>query len=194
MSEALDQEATSAAIAAAVRAGTISARDVIEASLSRIDALNGQYNAFTTVTRERALSTAASIDTTRAAGKNLGSLAGVPFAVKNLFDLEGVVTLAGSKINRDNAPAAQDAPLVARLEQAGAVCVGALNMGEYAYDFTGENLHDGPSRNPHDPTCMTGGSSGGSGAAVPPAWCRWRSAPTPMARSACRPPFVACSA
>ena len=166
MSEALDQEATSAAIAAAVRAGTISARDVIEASLARIDALNGHYNAFTKVARERALSTAASIDTARAAGKELGSLAGVPFAVKNLFDLEGVVTLAGSKINRDNAPAAQDAPLIARLETAGAVCVGALNMGEYAYDFTGENLHDGPSRNPHDPTCMTGGSSGGSGAAV----------------------------
>ena len=63
-------------------------------------------------------------------------------------------------------PAARDATLIERLEAAGAVLVGALNMGEYAYDFTGENVHDGPSRNPHDPTRMTGGSSGGSGSAV----------------------------
>ena len=166
MSEALNQDATSEAIAAAVRAGTVSARDVVEAALKRIDALDGRYNAFTAVTHERALSAAGSIDSARAAGKDPGSLAGVPFAVKNLFDLEGVVTLAGSKINRENGPATADAPLVARLEQAGAVCVGALNMGEYAYDFTGENLHEGPSRNPHDPSCMSGGSSGGSGAAV----------------------------
>src|SRR5207237_6270679 len=75
-------------------------------------------------------------------------------------------TLAGSKINRDRPPAARDAPLIERLEAAGAVLVGALNMGEYAYDFTGENIHDGPSRNPHDLSRVTGGSSGGSGAAV----------------------------
>src|SRR4030081_247715 len=73
---------------------------------------------------------------------------------------------AGSKINRDRAPARRDAALIERLEAAGAILVGALNMGEYAYDFTGENIHDGPSRNPHDPARMTGGSSGGSGAAV----------------------------
>ncbi|KMO09714.1 amidase, partial [Methylobacterium indicum] len=85
-----------------------------------------------------------------------GPLAGVPFAVKNLFDVAGLPTRAGSRINRE----------VRRLEAAGAVLVGALNMGEYAYDFTGENAHDGPSRNPHDRTRMTGGSSGGSGGAV----------------------------
>ena len=71
-----------------------------------------------------------------------------------------------AKINRDLAPASRDATLIERMEAAGAVLVGALNMGEYAYDFTGENVHDGPSRNPHDPTRMTGGSSGGSGSAV----------------------------
>ena len=75
-------------------------------------------------------------------------------------------TLAGSKINRDRPPAPRDATLIERLDAAGAVLVGALNMGEYAYDFTGENIHDGPSRNPHDLARMTGGSSGGSGAAV----------------------------
>ena len=79
-----------------------------------------------------------------------GPLAGVPFAVKNLIDVAGLPTLAGSKINRDHPPATADAPLIARLEAAGAILVGALNMGEYAYDFTGENAHDGPSRNPHD--------------------------------------------
>ena len=98
--------------------------------------------------------------------KSVGPLAGVPFAVKNLFDVEGLATRAGSKINRDLAPAPRDATLIERMEAAGAVLVGALNMGEYAYDFTGENVHDGPSRNPHDPTRMTGGSSGGSGSAV----------------------------
>ena len=101
-----------------------------------------------------------------AAANPAGPLAGVPFAVKNLIDIAGLPTLAGSKINRDHPPAAADATLVARLEAAGAILVGALNMGEYAYDFTGENSHDGPSRNPHDTTRMTGGSSGGSGGAV----------------------------
>ena len=96
----------------------------------------------------------------------VGPLAGVPFAVKNLFDVQGLPTRAGSKINRDLAPSPRDATLIERMEAAGAVLVGALNMGEYAYDFTGENVHDGPSRNPHDPTRMTGGSSGGSGSAV----------------------------
>ena len=95
-----------------------------------------------------------------------GPLAGVPFAVKNLFDVQGLPTRAGSKINRDLKPSPRDATLVERMEAAGAVLVGALNMGEYAYDFTGENVHDGPSRNPHDATRMTGGSSGGSGGAV----------------------------
>jgi aspartyl-tRNA(Asn)/glutamyl-tRNA(Gln) amidotransferase subunit A len=80
--------------------------------------------------------------------------------------VKGLATRAGSKINRDLAPSSRDATLVERMEGAGAVLVGALNMGEYAYDFTGENVHDGPSRNPHDPTRMTGGSSGGSGSAV----------------------------
>jgi len=89
-----------------------------------------------------------------------------PFAVKNLFDVAGLATRAGSKINRDRAPAKRDATLIERMEAAGAVLVGALNMGEYAYDFTGENVHDGPSRNPHDTTRMSGGSSGGSGSAV----------------------------
>jgi len=90
----------------------------------------------------------------------------VPFAAKNLFDIAGVVTLAGSVIERRRAAAAADAFCVARLRAAGAVCVGALNMDEYAYGFTTENTHYGPCRNPHDSARIAGGSSGGSGAAV----------------------------
>lgn len=90
----------------------------------------------------------------------------MPYAVKNLFDVKGVVTVAGSKIRRTEPPAEADATAVEKLDAAGAVLVGALNMGEYAYDFTGENAHDGNCRNPRDTTRMSGGSSSGSGAAV----------------------------
>ena len=157
---------SAAEIAAAVASGALTARAVTEAALARIAAHDGVLNAFTDVTAERALAQADAVDLARASGKFWGPLAGVPFAVKNLFDVAGLPTRAGSAINRERPPAAKDSVLIARLEQAGAVLVGALNMGEYAYDFTGENLHDGPSRNPHDPSRMTGGSSGGSGAAA----------------------------
>ena len=154
------------AISAAVASGRASAREATEAALARIEARNGALGAFTEVTAARALSRADAIDRARGRGEALGPLAGAPFAVKNLFDVRGLPTRAGSKINRERAPAAEDATLVARLEGAGAILVGALNMGEYAYDFTGENAHDGPSRNPHDLAHMSGGSSGGSASAV----------------------------
>jgi 1-carboxybiuret hydrolase len=154
------------AIAASVKSGAIKAREIAEEALSRIKTRNSALGAFTDVTSARALAKADAIDAARARGESLGPLAGAPFAVKNLFDIEGLATRAGSKINRDRAPAETDATVVARLEAAGALLIGALNMGEYAYDFTGENANDGPSRNPHNLEHMTGGSSGGSGAAV----------------------------
>lgn len=157
---------TAEAIAQAVAARKVSALDATEAALARIAKHDGVLNSFTDVTADRARASAKAIDAAIAAGKKVGPLAGVPFAVKNLFDVKGLPTRAGSKINRDLAPSSRDATLIERLEAQGAVLVGALNMGEYAYDFTGENVHDGPSRNPHDPTRMTGGSSGGSGSAV----------------------------
>src|SRR3954447_2333634 len=153
-------------IAQAVLARKMSALAVAETALARIAAHNPVLNCFTDVVADRARTRARAIDAAIAAGKNPGPLAGVPFAVKNLFDVKGLPTRAGSKINRDLASAPRDATLVERMEAAGAILVGALNMGEYAYDFTGENVHDGPSRNPHDTTRMTGGSSGGSGGAV----------------------------
>ena len=159
-------EASAGEIAEAVASGEVTALAVAQAALARIGRLNPVLNAFTDVTAERALARAQAIDDARKAGKPLGPLAGAPFAVKNLFDVEGLPTRAGSKINRDRPPALRDSPLIERLEAAGAVLVGAVNMGEYAYDFTGENVHDGASRNPHDLARMTGGSSGGSAGAV----------------------------
>ena len=157
---------TAHAIAAAIREGHVSAEEVAETSLARIAEKNDALGALTTVTAERALAEARTIDAKRAKGLDLPPLAGVPYCVKNLFDVAGVVTLAGSKINRDLEPAARDAVLVERMAAAGAVLVGAVNMGEYAYDFTGENAHYGAARNPLDPSRMSGGSSGGSGTAV----------------------------
>ncbi len=160
------QWAHASELAAAVADGRASAAAVVGAALARIAKLDRVLNAFTAVLEARAFAKAEAIDAARASGRRLGPLVGVPFAVKNLFDIAGLPTLAGSKINRTRAPAARDAALIERLEANGAVLVGALNMGEYAYDFTGENVHDGASRNPHDPARMTGGSSGGSGGAV----------------------------
>jgi aspartyl-tRNA(Asn)/glutamyl-tRNA(Gln) amidotransferase subunit A len=159
-------DGTAYAIAEAVRSGAASAREITQETLGRIKARNAALGAFTDVTAARALARADAIDAARARGADPGPLAGAPFAVKNLFDIEGLPTRAGSKINRDRPPAGTDATAVARLEAAGGVLIGSLNMGEYAYDFTGENIHDGPSRNPHDLGHMTGGSSGGSAAAV----------------------------
>lgn len=153
-------------IADAVTAGSVTAETVTRTTLDRIAATNGGINAVTDLLADRALATARRVDADRSSGKPLGPMAGVPFAVKNLFDIKGLTTRAGSKINRDLPPATEDGVLIQRLESAGAVLVGALNMGEYAYDFTGENAHDGPCRNPHDPSRMAGGSSSGSGAAV----------------------------
>ncbi|WP_417407673.1 AtzE family amidohydrolase [Hoeflea sp.] len=158
--------ATATEIAEAVRGGSVSAGTVTEACLGKIDAHDKAIGAFTFVAHERARARATDIDARIKRGEDPGPLAGVPFAVKNLFDVKGIATLAGSRINRDLAPASRDAVLIERLEANGAILLGALNMGEYAYDFTGENYHDGPSRNPHAREHMTGGSSGGSGAAA----------------------------
>jgi aspartyl-tRNA(Asn)/glutamyl-tRNA(Gln) amidotransferase subunit A len=158
--------ASASEVARAVANGERSALAVTDAALGRIKSLNPKLNVFTDVVANRARAKARALDQARGQGQPVGPMTGVPFAVKNLFDIKGLSTLAGSKINRSHPPAARDATLILRLEAAGAVLVGALNMGEYAYDFTGENIHDGASRNPHDLTRMTGGSSGGSGGAV----------------------------
>lgn len=153
------------AIAAAVGEG-MAAVELLEATLASIEQHNPTLNCFTEMTAARARSQARALDDRTARGRSLGALAGVPFAVKNLFDIAGMTTLAGSKINRDNPPATTDATAVSRLEGAGAVLVGALNMDEYAYGFVTENAHYGTTANPHDLSRIAGGSSGGSAAAV----------------------------
>jgi amidase/aspartyl-tRNA(Asn)/glutamyl-tRNA(Gln) amidotransferase subunit A len=158
-----------AEIAAAVREGQVSVTALTHASLERISDTEPRVNAFTDVTVQRALGAAAALDARLAVGDSTARalpLLGVPFAVKNLFDVAGLTTLAGSKVERGRPAASCDGPLVKRMTAAGAVLVGALNMDEYAYGFTTENTHEGPTHNPHDLTRIAGGSSGGSAAAV----------------------------
>ena len=158
--------AGAAAMARAVRAGSCSAAALLAETLARIESEAGHSNAFTRRLEARARARAAAIDRRLRRGGDPGPLAGVPFAVKDLFDVAGEITTAGSRINREHPPAKTDAVLVRRLEDAGAVLVGTLHMGEYAYDFTGENAHEGTCRNPRDRSRMSGGSSSGAGAAV----------------------------
>ncbi|MES2973469.1 MAG: AtzE family amidohydrolase [Pseudomonadota bacterium] len=157
---------TTTQIVRAIATGQASAAEVVEAGIARIEATDGRVNAFTGRTFARARAEAAAVDRKRARGEVLPPLAGVPYAVKNLFDIEGLVTLAGSKVNREDPPATQDGFLVNQMKAAGAILLGGLNMDEYAYGFTTENTHYGPCHNPHDLTRIAGGSSGGSGAAV----------------------------
>ncbi|HWH11299.1 MAG TPA: AtzE family amidohydrolase [Solirubrobacteraceae bacterium] len=163
MSPALDD---AVGIAQEVRAGRLSAVAVAERALDAIAAGDDAIHSFTGVVADRALADARRVDETVAAGGDPGPLAGAPFAVKNLFDVAGEVTVAGSKISADDPPASADAEAVRRLSQAGGVLIGMLNMDEYAYGFTTENAHYGACRNPFDLTRVAGGSSGGSGAAV----------------------------
>jgi AtzE family amidohydrolase len=157
---------SAAEIVRQIAKGARTAGSVLAETKALIHARNPDLNCFTAMTFERAEREAAAIDALQAQGGALPPLAGVPYAVKNLFDIEGMVTLAGAKVNASNAPAAADATIVARMHRAGAVLVGALNMEELAYGFVTENPHYGTTRNPHDHTRGAGGSSGGSAAAV----------------------------
>jgi 1-carboxybiuret hydrolase len=153
-------------VAAAVRGREVRAAAVIAAVLAAIASRNPGLNGFVTVLGDQARQDAERIDAAVAAGQDPGPLAGAPFAVKNLFDVAGIPTLAGSIIARERPPASRDAAAVRRLRAAGAILVGTCNMDEYACGFTTENTHYGPTRNPHDPSRTAGGSSGGSAAAV----------------------------
>ena len=154
------------AIAAAFARGEVSAREISAATLARIAERNPALNAFTEVTAARVLAEADALDAARRRGEPSLPLAAVPYAVKNLFDIAGVTTLAGAKLLAGNPPANADAALVARMQSAGGLLTGALNMDALAYGFTTENTHYGATHNPHDPMRTAGGSSGGSGAAV----------------------------
>jgi aspartyl-tRNA(Asn)/glutamyl-tRNA(Gln) amidotransferase subunit A len=152
--------------AAEVSAGRITAEAAVAEALEAIARLDPALNAFTLVLADQALADARRLDAALRAGAPAGPLAGAPFAVKNLYDIEGVTTVAGSALLRDAPPAGADAPLIAWLKAAGAILVGALNMDEFAYGFVTENAHYGTTHNPHDLARIAGGSSGGSAAAV----------------------------
>ena len=150
----------------ALNQGEISAREVAEQTLNAIEQHNPVINAWTEVTGQRMLREAEQVDGQRQRGETLPTLAGIPYAVKNLFDVAGHSTLAGASLFSERAAAREDAWAVSKLRQSGALLSGMLNMDAYAYGFTTENTHYGATHNPRDLTRIAGGSSGGSAAAV----------------------------
>lgn len=157
---------TAIEIAAAVRARQVSATSIVESCLAALAADGNRLVAVTRVLAERARDEARQVDATIAAGGDPGPLAGVPYGVKDLFDVAGLPTTAGSTLYADATPAHADATAIARLRAAGAVLVATLNMDEFAYGFATINAAHGTTRNPHDLDRLAGGSSGGSAAVV----------------------------
>jgi len=153
-----------------VRERELSPVEMTDAHLAQIGRLEPRLNAFITVTADEARRAAKAAEDEVAAGKHRGRLHGLPIAIKDLFDVAGVRMTAGSRILAENV-ATEDSEAAARLNAAGAVMLGKLNLHEFAFGATGINPHFGPARNPWDPEHITGGSSSGSGAAVASGEC-----------------------
>ncbi len=153
-----------------IRSGALSPRELVEAYLERIGRFDARLNAFVTVTDERALARATELEAELAGGRWRGPLHGIPIALKDNIDTAGVLTTASSAVFANRVPT-EDAEVVTRLEAAGAVIVGKLNMHEFAYGATSAFAHIGPVRNPWNVDRIPGGSSGGSGAAVAARLC-----------------------
>jgi Asp-tRNA(Asn)/Glu-tRNA(Gln) amidotransferase A subunit family amidase len=148
----------------ALRSGALSPVEHVTETLDRLAA--DQHNAVITLDADRAVTQAKELAEELARGEWRGPLHGVAVGVKDLFDVAGLPTKAGSNVLADAAPAAADAPVVARLRAAGAVVVAKLHTHEFAYGPTGDAAATGPALNPHDRTRITGGSSSGSAAAI----------------------------
>ena len=148
----------------------ISPVDITQACLNRIKDLNEATNAFITVTPDRALATARRCEQEIMQGGYRGPLHGIPVALKDLYDTVDVPTTAGSRIYADRVPQ-EDSTVAALLRGAGAVPLGKTNLHEFAYGVTADSSYFGPMRNPWDLERITGGSSGGSGAAVAAGLC-----------------------
>ncbi len=148
-----------------LRSRQVSARELAQKHLERIDKRNGELGAFLTTCPERALAQAKAVDDKIARSEPLPPLAGVPMAIKDVIITRGTPTTAGSRILEGYVPP-YDATAVARLEQAGAMVLGKTNCDEFAMGSSNENSAYRPVRNPHDTSRVPGGSSGGSAAAV----------------------------
>ncbi|MBV9582323.1 MAG: Asp-tRNA(Asn)/Glu-tRNA(Gln) amidotransferase subunit GatA [Chloroflexi bacterium] len=157
-------------LAPLVQKREVSATEATRAYLERIKQLNPRLNAYIAVTAEQALQQAHAADAEMAAGSYRGPLHGVPIGIKDLFDVSGVATTFGSTILKDNL-ADQDAAVVAKLKQAGAIILGKHNLHEFAFGITSENPHFGAVRNPWNTDRIPGGSSGGTASAVAAGLC-----------------------
>ena len=158
-------ELSSAGLARAIRAKQVTAVGAMEAVLERAGKVQETLNCFVRIDREQSLADARLADAELARGALRGPLHGVPMAHKDMYYREGVASSCGSKITRDR-PAPSTATALKRLDTAGAIQFGVLNMAEFAYGPTGHNYHLGHCRNPWNPDYITGGSSSGSGASV----------------------------
>ena len=159
---------TISALAQQLREQRVSSAGIVGDLLDRIEA--DRTNAFITVTEEMAADAATRADKELLAGEDRGALHGVPVALKDLIFTKGIRTTMGSAFFEENVPD-YNATVVERLEETGAVIIGKTNTHEFAYGPTGDRSNFGPTRNPHDPERITGGSSGGSGAAVATGLC-----------------------
>ena len=153
-----------------LRRGALTCADLVAACVARAEALQPALNVFITLEGEKAVALARERDAELKAGRDRGPLHGIPIVHKDLFDTEGVRTTAGSLLFASRIPA-RDAPVVRNLAEAGAVCLGKVNMNELAAGSSGKNVHYGDVRNPLEPSHSAGGSSSGSAAAVAAGMC-----------------------
>jgi aspartyl-tRNA(Asn)/glutamyl-tRNA(Gln) amidotransferase subunit A len=161
---------TIATIAGQLRNGSTTSRKLTTSCLEQIAELNPRLNAFITVLADRALADAATADVELAGGTDRGPLHGIPVSLKDLIDLAGSPTTAASRLRQGDV-ARHDAPIVARMRDAGAVFVGKCNLHEFAYGTTSEDSAFGPVRHPLDLSRSAGGSSGGSAVAIATGMC-----------------------